>query len=136
MSSEGDRNMMTMLNQMNQLQSQVAFDRTEAGGVFDTDYSGAQRAEKDRQIAEKVRQIAERDAHIRQLILERGHLQSSAQQHLTYLQSTSSQAIRGVRAALGVFEDSIRSDGVALQQMMHKDASARQTAPVPPATGH
>ena len=89
MSSEGDRNMMAMLNQMNQLQSQVAFDRTESGGFFDTDYSGAARAEKDRQIAEKDRQIADRDVHIKQLILERGHLQSSAQQHLTYLQSTS-----------------------------------------------
>ena len=108
MSSEGGRNMMAMLNQMNQLQSQVAFDRTEAGGLLDTDYSGAQRAEKDRQIAEKVRQIAERDAHIRQLILERGHLQSSAQQHLHHLQTHSSDAIRGLRAALGAFEESIR----------------------------
>ena len=124
MSSEGDRNMMAMLNQMNQLQSQVAFDRTEAGGVFDTDYSGAQRAEKDRL-------IAERDAHIRQLMLERGRLQSSAEQRLMYLQGTSSEAIRGLRAALGVFEESIRRDGVALQKMMHKDASARQTALVP-----
>ena len=117
MSSEGGRNMMAMLNQMNQLQSQVAFDRTEAG-IFGADYSGNERAANDRQIAEKDGQIAARDAHIRQLMLERGHLQSSAQQHLNLLQTNSAQAIRGLRDALVVFEESIRRDGVALRDAL------------------
>ena len=135
MSSEGGRNTIDMLNQLNQLQAPAAFDRTEAG-IFDTDIRGTQRAEKDRQIAEKDRQIAERDAHIKQLMLERGRLQSNAHQYLMHLHVHSSEAIRGLRTALGAFEESIRGEGVALQQMMHNDALARQTALVPVATGH
>ena len=129
MSCEGGRKTIALLNRLEKLQAPAAFDRTEAGGIFDTDYSGAVRAEKDRQIAEKDRQIAARDAHIQQLMLERGRLQSSALQHLNLLQTNGGQAIRELRAALGAFEESIRGEGAALQQMMHKDAVARQTAP-------
>jgi len=112
---------------LNQLQSQVAFDHTEAG-FFGTDLSGAERAQLRQQIAEKDAQIAEKDRHIKQLIQERVWLQTNVQRHLTYLQSNSTQAIHGLRGAFSVFEERIRSDGVALQQMMQQDALARQTA--------
>ena len=124
MSRPTQRNMVSMLNQ---LQSQVVFDHTEAG-FFGTDYSGTERAQLRQEIAEK-------DRHIQQLIQERQWLQTNAQRHLTYLQSNSTQAIHGLRGAFGVFEERIRvfeerirSDGVALQQMMQQDALARQTA--------
>ena len=119
MSDEGLRDMKTMLAM---LESDGPFDHTEAGGkpggLLDLDYSGTQRIKLQADLATA-------NAQIQQLISERNYLQGITQKHLTYLLSTSSQAIVGLRNALDVFEKEMRSDSVKLQQMMHADALAR-----------
>ena len=119
MSDEGLRDMKTMLAM---LESDGPFDHTEAGGkpggLLDLDYSGTQRIKLQEDLATA-------NAQIQQLISERNYLQGITQKHLTYLLSTSSKAIVGLRNALDVFEKEMRSDSVKLQQMMHADTLAR-----------
>ena len=119
MSDEGRRDVKAMLAM---LESDGPFDHTEAGGkpggLLDLDYSGTKRIKLQADLATA-------NAQIQKLISERSYLQGLTQKHLTYLLSTSSQAIVGLRNALDVFEKEMRSDGAKLQQMMHADALAR-----------
>jgi len=117
MSAEGLRDMKTMLAQ---LEADGPFDHTEAGpgGLFDTDYSGKQRAKLQDQLV-----IAR--AEVEKLRSEKTYLLGLATKHLTFLLSTNTQRITDLRNALNAFEQEMRNDSVTLQQMMHDDAAAR-----------
>jgi len=117
MSAEGLRDMKTMLAQ---LEADGPFDHTEAGpgGLFDTDYSGKQRAKLQDELV-----IAR--AEVQKLRSEKTYLLGLAKKHLTFLLSTNTQRITDLRNALNAFEQELRTDSVTLQQMMHDDAGAR-----------
>ena len=115
MSAEGLRDMKTMLAQ---LEADGPFDHTEAGGLFDTDYSGRQRKQLQDELA-----IAR--AEVEKLRSEKTYLLGLAKKHLTFLLSTNTQKITDLRNALNTFEEEMRNDSVTLQQMMHDDAAAR-----------
>lgn len=117
MSAEGLRDMKTMLAQ---LEADGPFDHTEAGpgGLFDTDYSGKQRAKL-------LEDLALARAEVQKLRSEKTYLLGLAKKHLTFLLSTNTQRITDLRNALNSFEQEMRNDSVTLQQMMHDDAAAR-----------
>ena len=121
MSAEGTRDMKKMLAQ---LEAHGPFDHTEAGGLFNTDYSGAQRAQLQADLT-----LAE--AKIQKLESERTYLHTLAQKHLTFLLSNCSQTITHFRGALNAFEKELQSDSEKLQHMMHADAAARVTPSLP-----
>lgn len=122
MSAEGLRDMKTMLAQ---LEADGPFDHTEAGpgGLFDTDYSGKQRAKLQEDLA-----IAR--AEVQKLRSERTYLLELAQKHLMILLSGSTQRITDFKNALNDFEKALRSDNAMLQRMMHDDVTARSAQSV------
>ena len=115
MSAEGLRDMKTMLAQ---LEADGPFDHTEAGGLFDTDYSGRQRKQLQDELV-----IAR--AEVGKLTSEKTYLLGLAQKHLTFLLSTNTQRITDFRNALNAFQEAMSNDSAKLQQMMHDDAAAR-----------
>jgi hypothetical protein len=114
MSAEGLRDMKTMLAQ---LEADGPFDHTEAGGFFDTDFSGEKRAKLQNELV-----IAR--AEVEKLRSEKTYLLGLATKHLTFLLSTNTQRITDFRKALDAFEQEMRNDSAKLQQMMHDDAAA------------